>query len=346
VAEPILIWGAGAIGGTLGACWARAGLDVLLVDVAAEHVEACRTGGLTIEGPVEAFTQVVPAVTPGEVSGRYGRVVLAVKAHGTGEALGVLGPHVAADGFVLSAQNGLNEIAIAKALGPERTMGCFVNFGADWLGPGRILYGNRGAVVVGEIDGAVRERTRAMHELLRLFEPEAVLTDGIWGYLWGKLAYGAMLFGTALTKDSMSANFADPARLPAWLALGREVVAVARAEGVRPRGFGEFRPEAFAPGAPEAQARAVIAWLADYTSRTAKTHSGVHRDLAVRKRRTEVDAQVGIIAERGRTRGVPTPALDRLVEFIHAVEEGRRPLALDTLRELIAACPSASTAAS
>jgi 2-dehydropantoate 2-reductase len=155
-----------------------------------------------------------------------------------------------------------------------------------------------------------------------------------------------MLFGTALTRDSMSANFADPARLPAWLALGREVVAVARAEGVRPRGFGEFRPEAFAPGAPEAQARAVIAWLADYTSRTAKTHSGIHRDLAVRKRRTEVDAQVGIIAERGRTRGVPTPALDRLVELIHAVEEGRRPLALDTLRELIAACPSASTTAS
>ena len=67
MAEPILIWGAGAIGGTLGACWARAGLDVLLVDVAAEHVEACRTGGLTIEGPVEAFTQIVPAVTPGEV---------------------------------------------------------------------------------------------------------------------------------------------------------------------------------------------------------------------------------------------------------------------------------------
>ena len=135
MAEPILIWGAGAIGGTLGACWARAGLDVLLVDVAAEHVEACRTGGLTIEGPVEAFTQVVPAVTPGEVWGRYGRVVLAVKAHGTGEALGVLGPHVAADGCVLSAQNGLNEIAIAKALGPERTMGCFVDSGADWLGP-------------------------------------------------------------------------------------------------------------------------------------------------------------------------------------------------------------------
>jgi len=43
--EPILIWGAGAIGGTLGAYWARAGVPVLLVDVVAEHVQACRTTG-------------------------------------------------------------------------------------------------------------------------------------------------------------------------------------------------------------------------------------------------------------------------------------------------------------
>ena len=90
----------------------------------------------------------------------------------------------------------------------------------------------------------------------------------------------------------------------------------------------------------------VIAWLADYTSRTAKTHSGIHRDLAVRRRRTEVDAQVGIVAELGRARGVPTPALDRLVELIHDVEDGRRPLGPETLTALIGSCPSASTPAS
>ena len=73
----------------------------------------------------------------------------------------MLEPHLAADGFVLSAQNGLNELAIAEQVGAERTMGCFVNFGADWHGPGQILFGNRSAVVVGEIDGTIRERTRA-----------------------------------------------------------------------------------------------------------------------------------------------------------------------------------------
>ncbi len=337
VSEPILVWGAGAIGGTLGAYWARAGLDVLLVDKVAEHVEACRTAGLAIEGPLEEFTQRVPAATPAEVEGAYRRVVLAVKAQHTAEAIEALAPHLAGDGYVLSAQNGLNEIAIAKRVGEARTMGCFVNFGADWLGPGRILYGNRGAVVVGEIDGAVRERTRDMHELLKLFEPDAVLTDDIWGYLWGKLAYGAMLFGTALTPDSMSENFSDPARTPAWLALGREVMAVAQARGVKPRGFGEFKPEAFAPGASEADALKVIGWLAGYTSQTAKTHSGIYRDLAVRKRKTEVDPQIGIIGELAHEKGIPTPALDRLVELIHDLEDGRRPQSFDTFNALLRA---------
>jgi 2-dehydropantoate 2-reductase len=346
VAEPVLIWGAGAIGGTLGAYWARAGIDVVLVDIDAAHVEACRNDGLRIEGPVASFTQRVPALTPDEVTGTFGRVVLAVKAHATEAALDALAPHVARDGYVLSAQNGLNEIVIARRLGADCTMGLFVNFGADWLGPGQILYGNRGAVVVGEIDGSVRPRTRDMHALMQLFEPEAELTGDIWGYLWGKLVYGAMLFATALTPESMSENFADPARRPAFIALGREVVAVARALGVTPRGFGAFDPQAFAPGVPERQAEAAIAWLADYTSRTAKTHSGVYRDLAVRKRRTEVDAQIGIIAELGRDNGIATPALSRLVALVHAVEDGRRPLSLDTLRDLIETCTSASTTAS
>jgi len=173
--DPILIWGAGAIGGTLGAHWARAGQEVLLVDTVAEHVEACRTTGLAITGPVVEFTQMVPAVTPAELTGSYSRIVLAVKAQATAAALPMLAPHLAADGFVFSAQNGLNEIAIARAVGADRTMGCFVNFGADWHGPGQILYGNRGALVIGEIDGTVRDRTRAMFALGQDFEPDAVL---------------------------------------------------------------------------------------------------------------------------------------------------------------------------
>jgi 2-dehydropantoate 2-reductase len=338
--DTILIWGAGAIGGTLGAYWRRAGHDVLLVDIVAEHVEACRTRGLHIFGPIEDFTIPVPAVTPEALTGRFRRIVLAVKAPATEAALRALTPHLAEDGYVLSAQNGLNEIAIARAVGAERTMGCFVNFGADWHGPGEILFGNRAAVVVGEIDGTIRDRTRAMHDLLKIFEPDAVLTDNVWGYLWGKLAYGAMLFATALTPDSMAENFANPARTAAFVALGREVMAVARARGVSPVGFNGFDPAAFMPEAQAGAAEASIARLAEFNRHTAKTHSGIWRDLAVRKRKTEIDPQIGIIVTLGREAGVATPMLARLVDLIHAIEEGARPMAAETFATLVADTPA------
>lgn len=344
--EPILIWGGGAIGGTLAAYWQRAGVPVLLIDIVEAHVEACRTSGLRIEGPIDRFTVRVPAAAPDDLRRTFKRIVLAVKAHATEAALERLAPHLAADGFVLSAQNGLNEIAIAKVVGANRTMGCFVNFGADWHGPGEILYGNRGAVVVGEIDGSLRPRTSEMHALLARFEPDAVLTPNIWGYLWGKLAYGAMLFATALTSDSMSQNFRDPRRFVVFDTLGREVVAVAAARGVSPVGFGAFDPSAFLPGQPIDGRRRVIAWLADYTAQSAKTHTGIYRDLAVRKRRTEVDPQIGIIGRLGDEAGIATPALGCLVALIHDIEDGRRPMTFETFEQLIATCISASTAGS
>jgi len=338
MAEPILIWGAGAIGGTLGAYWTRAGIDVLMVDINAEHAIACSTEGLRIEGPVEQFRQVVPTVTPDQLTGTFSRMVLAVKAQHTAAAVERMAPHLAGDGFVLSAQNGLNEITISRSLSDKRTMGCFVNFGADWHAPGKILFGNRGAVVIGELDGCTRDRTREMFELLKLFEPDAVLSEDIWSYLWGKLGYGAMLFGTALTSDSMAVNFDDPARTKIWVALGKEVMAVARARSVVPKGFNGFDPGAFMPGASRNLAQRSIDRLAEFNRQTAKTHSGIWRDIAVRKRETEVDAQVALIADLGNEAGVDTPALRRLVDLIHDVEQGRRAQSIETLQELADVC--------
>ena len=336
--DPILVWGAGAIGGTLAAYWARANIPVRLVDVVAPHVEACRTSGLRIEGTIDKFVQRIPACLPEQLEGRYSRIVLAVKAQHTAAALERLLPHLAADGFVLSAQNGLNETLIAERAGKHRTMGCFVNFGADWIEPGRIVYGGRGEVVVGEIDGPARPRTVEMHRLLSIFEPAALLTDNIWGYLWGKLGFAAMLFATALNNDSMDANFADPARFPVFLLLGREVIAVANARGIKPVGITGFDPEAFLPAAPEAAARACLAALAQRRKGAAKQHSGFWRDLAVRKRRTEVDELLGKVAELGRQHGVGTPVLDTLIHLVHDIERGRREISRETFDILLAQC--------
>ncbi len=310
-----------------------------MVDIVADHVTACRTEGLKIEGPVEEFTQVVDAVLPEDLAGTYSCVVLAVKAQATEAAVASILPHLREDGFILSAQNGLNEKMIADLAGAHRTMGAFVNYGADWIEPGRILFGNRGAVVVGEIDNVIRERTERMHKLLQIFEPDAVLTDDIWGYLWGKMGYGAMLFATALTSDSMTANFADLDRGPALMGLAREVMRTAVAEGVTPRPFNGFEPKAFMPDAADASALKSLADLADFNSRTAKTHTGIYRDLAVRKRKTEVDQQLGVIVDIAAGHGVDTPLLRRLIELIHDIEEGRRDMSVSTFHELTRVMP-------
>jgi 2-dehydropantoate 2-reductase len=127
--------------------------------------------------------------------------------------------------------------------------------------------------------------------------------------------------------------------------LGREVMRVAAARGIKPVGFNGFDPDAFAPDAPEQRSRESIAALAEFNRHTAKTHSGIWRDLAVRKRKTEVDPQIGIIARLGAEIGVDTPAIRTLVALIHDIEDGRRPLSAETMQVLIDTCRLPSLAA-
>jgi 2-dehydropantoate 2-reductase len=235
---------------------------------------------------------------------------------------------------VVSIQNGLCEMEIAEVVGAERTVGAFVNFGADYLEPGVVHRGNRGAVVVGELDGQRTPRVKAIHHLLEIFEPNAVLTDNIFGYLWGKLAYAALLFATALTDDSI-ADVLDAGKVrPLMRAIGREVVSVALAQGVTLQGFDGFDPEAFAPAATDARTDASLDDLVTFNRASAKTHSGIWRDLAVRKRVTEVDAQLGPVVRLGRERGVPAPLTAAIIEQIHEIERGERPQVWANLDEL------------
>jgi len=58
-----LVWGAGAIGGTLAASLARAGVDLTIVDTVTEHVDAIRRHGPRRTRPLDRFTVRVPAFT-------------------------------------------------------------------------------------------------------------------------------------------------------------------------------------------------------------------------------------------------------------------------------------------
>jgi 2-dehydropantoate 2-reductase len=334
-----LVWGAGAIGGTLGAYLARAGHEVTFVDTDADHVSAIDAVGISITGPLAEFMQLVPAFRPEELSGRWDTIILATKAHHTETATRTLAPHLTDDGCVVSAQNGLNELTIAQIIGESRTVGSFVNFGADYIEPGVVHYGGRGAVVLGEIDGHGSPRVAAIHDAWLTFDDRTIVTPNIWGYLWGKEAYGAMLFATALTNESIADALAMPRYRNLYVSLAREILAVARARGVAPEAFDGFDPSAYLPSAPDDAAAASLDALVAHNRKSAKTHSGIWRDLAVRKRQTEVDAQLGIVVTLGNEANAATPLTARLVELIHDVESGRRAQSLETLDALAARLP-------
>ena len=302
--------GAGAIGGTVGARLARDGHEVLLCDADPEHVAAVNARGLEIEGPVEQFTVRVPAVLPAELPDELGAVLLAVKSQHTGTALTAIAPRLAPDGFVVSLQNGVNEPVIADRIGEERTVGAFVNFGADYLEPGRIFVGGKGALYVGELDGRDTER---LAQLVRDL-PDAKSTSNILGFLWAKEAYGAMLFATAVSDLSIADALAEPRYRTLFVRLAQEVLRVAP---IAPEPFDGFDPD---------DLDGSVDRLVEFNRRSAKTHSGIYRDLAVRKRK----AETAILED------LEGPLLQRTLELIHQIEDGGRECEVGNL-ELLAA---------
>ena len=338
--DRILIWGAGAIGGTAGAFLKQAGNDITFVDIEPEHVSAiCDPArGLRITGPGVAAHVSAPAFTPGQLEGVWDHIFLCVKAQHTEQAAQALLPHLSPTGYVVSLQNGLCEEIIAKVVGPKRVIGAFINYSADWVGPGEIQFGNYGAFVLGELDGRITERLRDLHATIQSgFEPNAVMVEDVQSYLWGKLGYAALLFAQALGQLGIADCLARAELLPLWRALAGEVGAVATSIGVGQRGFNGFDPAAFAPGATEEQARQSVDAMVAFNRPSAKTHSGIWRDLAVRKRRTEVDVQVLPVVQTGAAHGIDCPKCRKLAEMIHEIEDGKRPMTDDNLLELLRA---------
>ena len=307
--------GCGAIGGSVGAQLARAGHDVLLCDVDANHVNAINAHGLQITGPIDFFTVAVPAVLPEQLPAELdGTVIVAVKSHHTTAAAELLRGRLSPTADVLSLQNGLTAAAFESVVGTGRLIVGFVNFGADVVGPGRVMLGNRATFRVGElgVEGRpVSERVRRLGEVL----PGAEATDQISGYLWAKEAYGAMLFATAVSDLSIADVFADPRWRPLLVGVAAEVLAQAP---VTPVPFDGFDP---------ADLDGSIDRLEVFNRASAKTHTGIYRDLMIRHRPTEV----GDLLD-----GLSGPLTRFIGELIRAIERGERTCEVANL-ELLAA---------
>ncbi len=339
---PITIVGAGAIGGTVGAFLSDAGYDVTLVDVVPEHVRLMNERGLRISGIRGDRLYPVRALHADELRGPLGVTFLCVKGHYTAGALERIGPLLAPDGYILSLQNGLNEELIARAVGRERTVGAFVHFGADYLEPGHVLLGGEQTIYVGELDGRVTARAEALREALAHVMPARV-TENIWGFLWGKLVYAALAFVVSSVDAPVPEVVDDPLGLRLCLLACEEAYLVAKSQAGRLEQIGEFDPNAFAPPGDgedqrerERRGEAAVRAVADGMRGAVKQHMGIWRDLAVKRRQTEVDMQLAPLIERGRERGIPTPVNAAVRDVIHEIEAGERGMEWSNLREIAA----------
>jgi 2-dehydropantoate 2-reductase len=303
--------GAGAIGGTVGAHLARAGHDVLFCDADADHVVAMNRDGLHVTGPVNDFVVPAKAVTPDQLPDTLeGTVLLAVKSQHTASAVQALRGRMAPDAVVVSLQNGLTSDKIVPVVGDGRLLVCFVNFGADYVAPGEVVQGNVGTFRIGELDGQMTDRLRSIADAL----PYAEATDSIMGYLWAKEAYGAMLWAGAVSDLSIADSLEDPRYQPLMLAIAREVLDQAP---VTPQGFDGFEPDDL-PGS--------LGRLVAFNRGSAKSHSGIYRDLMVRRRPTEV-AELDLLAG---------PLTSYTAAIIRAIERGERTCEVANL-DLLAA---------
>ena len=295
-----LVLGCGAIGGTVAAGLARDGHDVLVCDADPAVVSAVNESGIRVEGPVEQFTARVRAVAPADLPDRIGcPVLVAVKAHHTQAAAALLAGRLDGEGFAVSLQNGLTAPVLCAALGSQRVVAAVVNFGADVLEPGVVLRGNRATFLVGELDGHLSDRVAALAADIA----DAEATTSILGYTWAKEAYGATLFATAVGDLPIHAVFADPAYRPLLTAVAAEVLAQAPVQALPLDGF------------DPADLHGSLDRLAEFNRKSAKAHSGIYRDLAIRHRKTEVDAILDPLEGF---------LLRRISELIRAIERGER----------------------
>jgi 2-dehydropantoate 2-reductase len=317
----LTVVGAGAIGGLIGAHLWRAGHSVRLVDRERAHVAAIRANGLEVAGHAQ-FVARVPACEPEAVTGPIGTLILAVKTLHTEAALAPLVPRLVPDGWVISMQNGLEEDKIAALVGEARTAAAFLSFGGYYDRPGRVVYSGPATLRVGELDGRLTPRVTALARVLSDFHP-AEATANIRGCRWGKLLLGTVYFATAMV-DADVVDILDDADARRVLSgLVAEGLAVAEALGVAVEPVDGFDPCSLRGGESEsAAARATWDAHRAYWRRGVAARTGIWRDLAIRRRRTEAGPILGALAAAAERAGRPVPRVRAMLARYTELEAG------------------------
>jgi len=312
----ICIYGAGAIGGFLGAQLARSGEEVTLI-ARGQHLAAMREQGLRLH--IDGETHIVHPRCTDDASevGPQDFIILTLKAHSlpsiVDELKLLLGPQTA----VVTAVNGIpwwyfyklpgpwedRQIECVdpgsrlwQGIGPERAIGCVVYPACTMTAPGEITheYGDRFSL--GEPDGSRSERCLSLSAALGqagLKAPvRSQLRNEIWVKLWGNLCFNPI---SALTHATLDVIIADTGTLT----VARQMMLEAQAIGERlDVNFG-ISIEKRIEGAKSVGAHKM----------------SMLQDLEL-GRGMEIDALVTVVQELGLLVGIPTPYIDTVLALV------------------------------
>ena len=327
----VLIVGGGAIGGVLASLLAGNVGRLVVLDPAVEHAGRMRDPGLRVESPDGERSVVLDARTgAADLDGSFDYALVTVKATALEPALAPLAAAGNVETFV-SLGNGMVQDRVGALVGPERTMAGIIEWGATNLGPGHLRRTSVGPIVVGELDGSVRDRTtRFTRELAPLGQLE--LSTNLRGAVWTKLLVNSTFAALGAISGFVTGDIvADPDGRAAALSLWREGYDAARANGI------ELEP-IFGARAEDLLAESVGRERAEDNMRAALegakgTKASMLQDLEA-GRLTEVDVINGAVVAGGREAGVDTPVQERTVELVHAIERGDAASAQPNLRLL------------
>jgi 2-dehydropantoate 2-reductase len=337
----IAMVGTGALGGYVGGYLAHHGHDITLIDMWPENVEAIRARGLELDGitPEEKFTVTrarAMHITEVQSLAKQKPVDIAfvsVKSYDTEWATMMIRPYLAADGYVVSLQNCMNEERIAGLVGWGKTLGVISSLiSVELHEPGRIRRmvekgGDQHTVFrVGEVHGIV---SRRVEELVSMFSAidSSKATPNLWGERWSKLCQNGMHNGvSAATGLSVRECVHNDALRRFSIRLGGEAVRVGQALGYQLVNLGKLAPERLALASEGNRDALVEIENLMIARENANPRGGMQRPSTaqdMRKgRRTEIRFMNGFIAEKSRFVGVPAPAHEELTEIVTRVERG------------------------
>jgi 2-dehydropantoate 2-reductase len=319
----IAVMGAGSIGTVVGALIAKSGQDVVLIDADEPNVAALNAQGATVKGFLD-ITVPVRAITPAQMEGIYDLVVLTTKQTFNDVALKQILPHLGDSSTVCTLQNGIPEESVATRVGPQRTIGGTVGFGATWLEPGVSMLTSTLPVLekyafdIGELDGQLTPRIYAIQKVLSAVGGCTVVPDFM-AIRWAKLLMNATFSGMSA---ALGCTFGDvlenPDAMEVLAHIADETIKVARACGYRLAKMQGIDMESLELKPGDRLDDKMPLYRAVWGPHV-KLKASMLQDLE-KGRKTEIAYINGYVCRKGREKNVPTPYNDFAVSLVSAAE--------------------------